>query len=149
MVFLDPRGDLRGDAGLKIWQPETGAVLVTGPFTIMGEKYFEERILPHRLFSTFVHKLVRRGGARLFLGCPFGAVMDRDGKCRVYPRGKSALVIASIYHPYEQLAEFLRGFQADIRNEKHLEIRKRYEDTVALIRRRVPRPKAAGRQRRA
>lgn len=91
-------------------QTDTGAILDSKIIEIKGSKFFEERLVPHRLFESF--RFARPRGAWLLLGCVQGCSWE-GSRCRVSPGGSSALAVASIFHPVEKrervLAEFLTG----------------------------------------
>jgi hypothetical protein len=105
---------------VKIRNEKTGALIETTPFTIRGQKYFEEAIIPSELFQDFAMVGTEDPGAIAFLGCPLGAWKDPDmGDCRAYPGGPPALALASIYHPMGNLMEVLGAFEANRRDKVH------------------------------
>ena len=96
-------------------QAETGVILDTAKIEIKGARYFEEKFIPHGMFQSFAYKPTR-AGKLLFLGCVREAYEGPKGLCRAYPGGPNAQVVASIYHPYDQLERILEDFKAGRRN---------------------------------
>ncbi|MFH2074075.1 MAG: hypothetical protein ABIJ57_01835 [Pseudomonadota bacterium] len=115
---------------MEYTQKDTGAILDSKIIEIKGSKFFEERLVPHRLFESF--RFARPRGSWLLLGCVQGGFWE-GSKCRVSPGGPGALVVASIFHPVEKWERVLAEFTAGKRNK----VSRRAWSQYRRIRRRI------------
>ena len=108
---------------MEITQAETGAILDDTPIEIGGAHYFEEKVIPHKLFDSF--SMVGAGKTWLLMGCVHGA-FRMEGKCLVIPGGGNAQAVASFFHPMDQLPRIRARFIEGLRNRRHQKVWRRF-----------------------